>query len=201
MNDLKRRKFTHIFRILDFNHDGLIEETDFLEMMENIAIFRCIEYPSKIDTLISKRGREIWKAFSDFSQTQKKKKTNLKNWLSYLENLNNIDDTIMSIGIRSAVNDIFFIFDKDDDSLLSKQEYLCLFVSLKVVIKDAHICFENLDFNKDGQISKSELILAIYQFINSDDPDDHGNYIFGNPDRLDLNRGGLLKRILRALKL
>lgn len=197
MNNLKKKKFSHIFRILDFNKDGLIEENDFQEIMENIAIFRSIPYPSKIDSLITKRGRGIWRSFNDYSLTQKKHKTNLKNWLSYLDGINNIDDATMSAAIRKAVNEIFFIFDKDEDSLLSKQEYLCLFVSFKVEIKDADRSFQNLDFNNDGQISKAELILAIYQFINSENPDDHGNYIFGGLDLIGQNRESFFKKLLK----
>jgi len=199
MVDLQRKKFKHIFRILDFNKDGLIEETDFLEMTENIAIFRCLEYPSDIETLITERGKSIWNSFQDFSLTQRKKKTNVKNWLAYLEDLNQLDDESLSAGIRQMVSDIFFIFDKDEDSLLSKQEYLCLFVSLKVDIKDADRCFKNLDFNGDNHISKAELILAIYQFIKSEVPDDHGNYIFGDPDRYASKHSRFLRHFMKKI--
>ena len=103
---------------------------------------------------------------------------NLENWLKFLEEM---AEKSSESFIQKAVNDIFYIYDKNLDNYLSKQEYLCFFVSLRVGIKQANECFRAMDLNDDMLISRKELLSAISEFFKSDDQSSPGNLLFGNP--------------------
>ncbi len=183
LSELRQQKFTHLFQILDFNHDGLLEKTDFQSLGENIAIFRCLRSPSEIEDLINRRGREIWDAIRLFLDDQQSvTQCNLENWLQFLENITDSkNDRRFNVLSQKSVRDIFYIYDKNLDNYLSKQEYLCFFVSLRVGIKQADECFRAMDLNDDMLISKKELHIAITEFFKSDDEGSPGNLLFGDP--------------------
>ena len=179
----RKQKFTHLFKILDFDHDGLLQEVDFLNLGENIAIFRCLEPPSDVEELITRRGREFWQNLKAYTNKQPMTRCNLENWLKYLDELTRVDaPSEFHQQAKSAVDDIFFIYDKNHDNYISKQEYLCLFVSLRVEIKQADDCFRQLDLNGDQRLSREEMFLAIMQFFLSENKEEPGNLLFGNPD-------------------
>lgn len=201
MEDTYRKlKFTHLFKILDFDHDGLLQEADFMSLGENIAIFRCLEPPSDVEDLITRRGQEFWKSLKNFTNLQPMTRCNLQNWLKYLDEITSVDSPQdFHQQARDAVDDIFFIYDKNHDDFISKQEYLCLFVSLRVEIKQADECFRLLDLNDDQKISREEMFLAIMQFFLSEDKDQPGNLLFGNPESFQFETRGSMFSGMRRI--
>jgi Ca2+-binding EF-hand superfamily protein len=176
------QKFTHLFKILDFNHDGRLEASDFTGLSENILIFRCIESDSDVESLINQRGKEIWDAISEYLQEQgESTNCNLANWLNFLElNVVKASSRVFDILTKKTVRDIFFIYDENRDDVISKREYLCFFVSLRVGIKQADECFRALDLNNDQRISKEELQKAIQEFFKGTELGLPGNLLFGD---------------------
>lgn len=182
-NSFLQQKYSHLFKILDFNHDGMIEESDFVSLGENIAIFRCLEDGSDIERFIHLRGKQIWSAISKFLEKNNMPWCNLENWIKFMESVFvNADPRILDIFTRKAVRDIFYIYDKNRDNVISKQEFMCFFVSLRVSIRDADECFRSLDLNGDLRLSQNELFLAIKQFFLSEVMGSPGNILFGNTE-------------------
>ncbi|MFY0626562.1 MAG: EF-hand domain-containing protein [Reichenbachiella sp.] len=179
----RKNKFSHLFNILDFDHDGLLQASDFKNLGDNIATFRCLEYPSEIEGLILTRGEQFWQRIQEYLSNQPIKRCNLNNWLGFLNDLTdpNKPERFHSL-VKKSVDDIFLIYDVNKDNFISKHDFLCLFVSLRVEIKQADECFRQLDLNGDQLISREEMILAIMQFFVSEDKEKTGNLIFGNPD-------------------
>jgi hypothetical protein len=183
LSSFREQKFTYLFKIFDFDHDGILQPSDFQSMAENIAIFRCAPPTSGIDEFIHKKASDIWSYVTDFLEKNNLASCNLKTWLMIMNEITkNPEDKAFRILCRKAVRDIFYIYDKNLDNLLSKQEYLCFFVALRVGIKPADFCFKTLDLNKDMYISRSELLKAIEEFLLSDETHVPGNMIFGNPE-------------------
>lgn len=183
LSDRLTQKYTHLFKILDFDHDGLLQERDFMSLGENVAIFRCLMPPSEVEDFITQRGQDFWARLKEYLSSQTPNRCNLANWLKYLEAvvMGELYGPFDEIA-QQAADDIFYIYDKDKNGFLSKQEYMCFFVSLRVEIKFVDICFKKLDLNNDLQLSKEELCEAIKEFFLSEDTKKPGNLLFGNPE-------------------
>jgi Ca2+-binding EF-hand superfamily protein len=172
-------KYRYLFKILDFDHDGIIEEYDLVSIGENISIFRCLEDESEIELFIRNTVKEIWKFINTFLSEHQLTSCNIESWLKLIKAL--ASDKSEKF-INRIVENIFHIYDKNHDEFLSKHEYLTLFVSLRVGVKPADFCFRTLDLNNDMRISRAELGQAIEDFFLSDETKSPGNMIFGNPE-------------------
>ncbi len=183
LSPFREQKLTYLFRILDFDHDGILQESDFISVGENIGIFRCLPPDSEIEHFIVRRSQEIWEAIIGFLDVHELIGCNLQNWLRMWDEIGEgTSERALDIMLKKAIRDIFYIFDKNLDNVLEKQEYLCLFVSLRVSIKAANFCFKTLDLNHDNLLSRDELFLAIKDFFLSEETSSPGNMIFGNPE-------------------
>jgi juvenile hormone diol kinase len=180
LSEYRKNKFTHIFKILDFDHNGFIQGSDFSDLGENISIFSCAEMDSIKEQLIFSRGKTIWQQLAYYFKNEFIS-CNLEQWLEYMAWISSHQCPLSFNKItHQMVHDIYTIYDLNKDGLLSKQEFMCFFVSLRVEIKQANECFEMLDLNGDKMLSRIELFTAIKEFFLSDDPDSPGNLLFGN---------------------
>ncbi len=182
LSPIKQTKFSYLFKILDFDHDGILQESDFLSVGENISIFTCQPGGSEIEEFILNRAKEIWKFIRFYAHTDGLFNCNLPTWLDLMDKIAHSDKEKFDKVLNNALDDIFYIFDKNDDKQLSKQEYLCFFVSLRVGIKQADFCFKSLDLDGDMRISREEMAKAIREFFLSDESSSVGNLLFGNPE-------------------
>ena len=57
LSPFRELKLTYLFKILDFDHDGVLQESDFKGLGENIGIFRCLPPDSEIEKFIMKRSK------------------------------------------------------------------------------------------------------------------------------------------------
>ena len=128
-------------------------------------------------------AERIWHWIQDNMEVQGRSGYNLEDWIWMWERiLFKVDPGKMGIFLRKIENDIFYIFDKNQDDYIQKQEYLCLFVSLRISVKAADFSFKTLDLDRDMKISHKELISAINEFFLSDLTNSPGNFLFGNPE-------------------
>ena len=72
------------------------------------------------------------------------------------------------------------VFDTDHNGYISLNEYLDLFIGLRIEVRFAPMSFAKLDLNQDGQISKNELVKSVEEFLKSNDPSASGNWLFGH---------------------
>jgi Ca2+-binding EF-hand superfamily protein len=179
---LQEKKLTHLFRIFDFDHNGLIQETDITSIAENISIFRGILNDSEEDRYLIEKSQQIWQGLREYLNNPNLDTCTLGQWLDFIhDKLFHRDERIVDRYIKSMVNDVLFIFDKDKDQLISKLEFICLFISFRVEIKYANEVFIKLDLNGDKFISREELMVAFNDFFKSNEEAATGNNLFGHP--------------------
>jgi Ca2+-binding EF-hand superfamily protein len=183
LTDLNKRKLSHLFKILDFDHNGYIQESDLVGVAENISIIRgIIEGTERNDVLLSSTT-SIWEAIERFHKNKEMQSCSLEQWLEFIDSyLVSRDIRVVNYFARQLTKDLFTVFDHDVDGQISKLEYMCIFMSFRVDIKEVNMCFAHLDLNKDGYINADELATAIVQFVQSNESSDRGNLLFGNFD-------------------
>ena len=181
MTSLQRDKMSHLFKILDFDHNGYIQESDLTGVSENICIIKGILEGSFKENALKTATRQIWNSFQKHFNNPNLQTCTLEQWLEFMAHyLVNRDEEVVKFFSQRMAENLFHVFDQNLDQKLSKIEYMCIFMSFRVDIKKAHECFDLLDLNSDGFISSEEFIRAIFEFIKSDEEDSPGNSLFGD---------------------
>jgi len=72
------------------------------------------------------------------------------------------------------------LFDDNHDGYISTDEYVDMFVVYGIDIKYSAKSFIKLDINRDDRLSRNELLHAFETFLLSNEPNQPGNWIFGN---------------------
>jgi Ca2+-binding EF-hand superfamily protein len=180
LQELQIKKLTHLFNILDFDHNGKLEKADFESIAENIDVFTGVVRGNEYLEKLRAEGNKAWETMRTYFKDETVSSITLDQWLEYMDYKFCGSDQDQNIeNIQHLVSRIQEIFDKDGDVNISKLEFMTLFVSCRVEVRFAHKCFELIDENKDGLISTQELTKAMTDFFQSNDPEDSGNHLFG----------------------
>ena len=178
LTPLQKQKQTHFFRILDFDCNGLIQRDDFEAIGENLAIIRGFDAEDEEFKIIMNSSVSVWDSLTHYIHGTD---CSLDMWLTFIDTLViNSDDDWYDQYVTGVVETLFDLFDTDKDQYISLDEYLDLFIGLRIEVRFAPKSFRNLDINKDEQISRSEMAKAVREFLKSDDPDATGNWLFGS---------------------
>ncbi|MDA0196008.1 MAG: EF-hand domain-containing protein [Bacteroidetes bacterium] len=167
--------------MLDSNHDGFIESTDFEAIGENVFIMLGIELDTHAFRQIEELSEKLRVDIREYTDKKRGNKCSIDEWLSFAdEQIVNCDEEWYNNYINSIVSGLFDMFDSNSDGLISDIEYINLFTSFRIEVRFASKCFKQLDTNNDGYISRDELVTAIKEFMRSDKPDTSGNSLFGD---------------------
>ncbi|MFY0605829.1 MAG: EF-hand domain-containing protein [Cyclobacteriaceae bacterium] len=177
---LQIEKLTHLFNIIDFDHNGKIEKSDFDGIIDNIDVFTSILHKSSDNISLMADGETIWREIVQYFANSKLLFITLEQWIQFInKHFLEQDDETIERNVQKLVYRIQKVFDKDGDVQISRLEFLSIFVSCRVEVRYANECFKVIDRNQDGQISMDELLSAAKEFFTSSDPEAPGNYLFG----------------------
>lgn len=178
---LQQIKHRYIFDLLDFDDNGYIEKTDFLQIAENLCMVRGEEVDTEESREIINQCMKLWEGLAYYIDENKDDQCSLQEWFRFIEDhLIKSNNQETSIYLNNTVSSIFNLYDVDSDGNISWQEYLDIFLSFKLNASLVAKSFRTLDANNDKALSRQELIDAVSDFLISDDIKLPGNWIFGN---------------------
>lgn len=74
---------------------------------------------------------------------------------------------------------IFNVLDVDESGHLDKSEWNNLFRAYNIPVIYVEETFNRIDSDRDGTLSREEVLSMLKDFLYSSDPDKPGNYMFG----------------------
>jgi len=74
------------------------------------------------------------------------------------------------------------VIDQSGDGKVNREEYLKWAAVNSRIVKNPEGCFRRCDINNDGFISPDEVVKCIHRFFQSVNPQDPGNYFYGELD-------------------
>lgn len=180
LTKFQEKKLTHYFNILDYDRNGYIEESDFLEIAENLATLWDLDYDSDEYYEAIEVFRQYWKEFVSFVKPVKKDKSSLMEWLYFADEvIVNGSNEVYDKYVNKIMSELINNFDTNRDGKLSLYEYLDFFCAYRIEARYSAKSFDKLDLDHDGFISTSELLAGVKEFYRSDNVESKGNWLFG----------------------
>jgi Ca2+-binding EF-hand superfamily protein len=176
------QKLTHLFKLLDKDNNGVLQEKDFLFVGENIASFLDLNKEEKRYQHIMEQCKFIYHTIFQYipHHSEGEDAISMSIWLFYFDfALNDEDNEIIDSIVDLFINQVFDLFDQNRDGYINQREYIDMFKIYGLnMIYEPH-GFKALDTNKDNKISKEELQNGLRDFFLSVDPNSSGNWTFG----------------------
>ncbi len=173
--DIRSKKLLLFFDILDTNKNGVIQCDDFIMVADKIGE----ALQSQSEAIITMKFKAT-RFYTQLLEDMGKRDTNIdrSEWLNFFLRIEETGYTNKYVMHTSAY--IFMLFDLNNDKMISRKEYADMFQIYNINQHYIEQAFDNLDTNKDGAISLSELVFAFREFLLSEDPNSPGNWIFGD---------------------
>lgn len=179
LNEVRRRKLSYLFNILDTNKDHHLQPDDFAEVANKICdVLNLHEHSRKRIHIQLKSMRLYVQMLTDLEKEDVS--ISLEEWLGLFDSASPTTARFVKKYIVKIAAYIFMLFDQDENHYISKEEYLDMFRVYNIDMNYSAKGFELLDENTDGKISLEEMIRGFNDFLMSPELDVPGNWIFGD---------------------
>lgn len=175
------KKWVFFFYALDVNRDGVLEPADMDEIIDRLVAAKPDQFTeSEINHLRYVTLKNFDRLLIEATKG-KGRRINILEWVNIIKRTNDSDKE--SYFIRwfsvSAVRFLFELFDQNDDGVIDFDEFEALYRILGLNRANIIFAFKQLDVNKDGVLSKSEMYEAINNYFSSSNATIE-NYTFGH---------------------
>ncbi|WP_258104466.1 hypothetical protein [Marinoscillum sp. MHG1-6] len=181
ISDFQRKKLVHLFNLLDLSESGNLQLNDFAELAEKVRIKLNYEDRSKEHEVAVRKSVKFFYDLLREIPDHQDQTISLEQWLDYFDEnvVNSDDDDVISDHVQFFLDFLFGLFDENRDGFISIDEYIDIFEVFGLEKSHLAKAFIKLDLNADERLSRYELIPAIETFLQSDDPEEVGNWVFG----------------------
>ncbi len=163
------KKWVFFFYALDVNRDGVLEPADMDEIIDRLVAAKPDQFTdSEINHLRYVTLKNFDKLLIE-ATNGKGRRINILEWVNIIKRSNDTEKE--SYFIRwfsvSAVRFLFDLFDQNRDGVIDFDEFESLYRILGLNRANIIFAFKQLDVNKDGVLSKTELYDAINNYFSS----------------------------------
>ncbi|MAS34969.1 MAG: hypothetical protein CL610_13250 [Anaerolineaceae bacterium] len=176
LTELQRRKMTRLFNVFDANHNGFIEEQDYLRIAQNFARLRGLSPGSTGYQKLQAKFSFVWEYIQKFGDPDHDEFVSLPEFLVYAESV--LEGQYAAVE-GSTGSFLFELIDTDGDGQITQDEFRLFYQAYGIDVALVEDIFARLDLNADSVISADEFAQLGYDFHYSDDPDCPANWFFG----------------------
>ncbi len=170
-SELQRRKVTGVFRAMDANGDGFLEEADFVALTRRWVAIRDPETdPERLRDIMMGWWHTLLSTAGDVPDD----KITVDDVLNVVDKLAGMHDAV-----AGTANIMFEAVDEDSDGKISRDEYRRLIEAWNGRDTKTDDIFPRLDLDGDGYISRTEFTDLWTEFWSGDDADAPGTWVFG----------------------
>jgi len=178
LSDLRRRKFTNYFSILDRSGNGSLGEADLERIVQGVTAVRGLEPGSEEYTAMEAAIMATWTHLMEHANQDGDGGVSLDEWLATLEDTA-ADDDMYATYVTPFAGGVITLLDLDDDGVVGLSEYQKFFEIFGISQAGAEDAFSHLDVRGDGRVTFDEALERVREFHCSDEPDSPGNWLFG----------------------
>ena len=178
LSDLRRRKFTNYFSILDRSGNGSLGQADLDRIVKGVTAVRGLEPGSDEYAAMEAAIMATWTHLMEHADQDGDDGVSLDDWLATLE-ATAADEEKYATYVTPFASGVIALLDLDDDGIVGLAEYRKFFEIFGVSAESAEESFAHLDVRGDGRVTVDEALERVREFHTSDDPDTPGNWLFG----------------------
>ena len=179
LSEIQIRKLTNLFNAFDVNKDGLAERADHLAIVDRACSIRGFAPGTPSHGELHAKLLPIWEMLERHADTDGDRAVDLKSWLKYFDAVIDGPPEGMTGAIAAGVGNVLDMVDLDGDGRLNLSEYRALLRVYGINEEHAAQTFPRLDLDKDGFISRDEMLELFRQWFTSSDPAAPGNQLWG----------------------
>lgn len=174
-SELKQQKFNYLFGIFDKSGGGTLTEADFKDMFGGVIL-----YEEEAKTA-AKAARRWWLLLSLFADKNNDKRVSQTEWAAWLNGMA-IEADKEEGGSKTFQRWADATFDTfaNSDGEVTAGDYRRWFTAFGLS-GDADEAFQKLDVNGSEIVNREEFSQRLKEFVQADDADAAGNYLWGNP--------------------
>lgn len=179
LTEVRKRKLSYLFNILDTNKNELLQPDDFANVADKLC--DTLRYGQQSKERLRLKLRSLRLYIQLLIDMEKEDTTITRDeWLDLFGSRKKIAPKVAKKYIFRTATYIFNLFDQNEDRVISRREYLDMFRIYNIDLSYSERGFELLDENRDEQISLDEMVKGFKDFLMSSNPEAPGNWIFGN---------------------
>jgi Ca2+-binding EF-hand superfamily protein len=178
LSDLKRRKSTARFNLLDVNQNGHIGQDDYDLLVERITQAFHIPHESETYNTIKAGYIQMWQTLQSVADVDQDGNVTLEEFLASEEKTLSRPDVYEAV-VAPQAQRLFNMIDQNKDGIITAGEYKHLSHAYGLSLEDATNSYNHIDRDRDGSVTLDEVMQAVGEFYLSDDPDAHGNWFCG----------------------
>ncbi|MFY0601247.1 MAG: EF-hand domain-containing protein [Cyclobacteriaceae bacterium] len=175
-------KLSYLFNLLDLNGNNILQLNDFAELAESVRKKLDYEEAGKEHTAIAQKSVKFFHKLLKDIPNPGYQVINREEWLDFFSKnlVSKGDEDTVDEWVDLLLAFLFGMFDENHDGYISISEYQDIFAIYGMDESFSKQAFDKIDVNGDGKLSRYELIPAIETFLISDNPQEPGNWVFGN---------------------
>ncbi len=181
LSELLRKKYTHLFNILDADGNGVLEKEDNVAYAKRGAEIRGLGEDSPAYQTALEYSNARWEKLQAVADKNADGVVSLDEYLHFVEtDLQRAKEKGELSTIKEEWAGVFDMLDIDGSGEITLEEYRIGMQMIGVEKSiDIEENFKRLDIDGDGVVSRAEAMQRIAEFYFGDDPDAPGNYLFG----------------------
>jgi Ca2+-binding EF-hand superfamily protein len=178
LTPFQRHKLRRMFSVWDVNHDGHIDQSDYLRRVEAFARLRGWTEESPEYTRNLEFARQEWQALLESADADEDGSISVDDFLRYGDTFLDDREAVRAYA-RGDVQLMFDGMDIDGDGRISLDEYRTYLEVCGVETSAAARFFAHADLDGNGSVSRDEMRHAVEEFLVSENPDSGANVLFG----------------------
>jgi Ca2+-binding EF-hand superfamily protein len=173
LSELRRKKLTRLFSMLDADGNGYVERADYERRGDHFATVHGFAAGTPEFERMRARSLAGWEKLAAAADADHDDRVGLEEYLAYQAGKADLAEAA-----REMASMILAMMDRDRDGRVSRQEYVAA-APPEVGQAVSSAGFARLDRDADGFLTSDEVLRAVQEFVVGDDPDAPGNELLG----------------------